>query len=95
MLITIEEARAALRLDGTDNDAIITSYLESIPSYLEATTGHDWAADEPVEPLAQTVTKFILQLWYNPQGPDSVRLKQAIDGLLTTLEAMAGAMDDV
>lgn len=89
MLITIDEARDTLRLDGMENDYIIASYLESIPSYLEASTGKDWSADDPVHPLAQTVTKFILQLWYNPQGPDSVRLKQAIDGLLTTLTAIA------
>lgn len=87
MLITIEEARDALRVDGKDNDPIIIPLLESIPSYLEATTGRSWDSD-PVHPLAQTVTKFILQLWYNPQDKDSDQLKRTIDNLLVSLTAL-------
>lgn len=88
MLITIEEARDALRVDGTDNDTIIIPLLESIPSYLEVTTGRTWVEDAQVHPLAQTVTKFILQLWFDPQGQDSERLKRTIDTLLTALTAL-------
>lgn len=87
MLIKIEEARDTLRVDGTDNDPIIIPLLESIPSYLETTTGRTWE-DTPVHPLAQTVTKFILQLWFDPQGQDSERLKRTIDNLLTALTAL-------
>lgn len=87
MLITIQEARDALRVDGSDNDPIIIPLLESIPAYLEVTTGRSWDT-EPVHPLAQTVTKFILQLWFDPQGPDSERLKKTIDSLLTALTAI-------
>lgn len=88
MLITIEEARDALRVDGEDNDTIIIPLLESIPSYLEVTTGRTWIEDAQVHPLAQTVTKFILQLWFDPQGQDSERLKRTIDNLLTALTAL-------
>ncbi|EJQ56206.1 hypothetical protein IEQ_00180 [Bacillus cereus BAG6X1-2] len=88
MLITIEEARDALRIDGEDNDTIIIPLLESIPSYLEVTTGRTWIEDAQVHPLAQTVTKFILQLWFDPQGQDSERLKRTIDNLLTALTAL-------
>ncbi|PGO43987.1 DNA packaging protein [Bacillus thuringiensis] len=87
MLITMEEARDALRVDGEDNDMIIISLLESIPSYLEVTTGRTWE-DTPVHPLAQTVTKFLLQLWYDPQDQDSERLKRTIDNLLTVLTVL-------
>lgn len=87
MLISIEEAREALRVDGQDNDVIIIPLLESIPSYLEVTTGRTWE-DEPVHPLVKTVTKFILQLWFDPQGQDSVRLKRTIDTLLVALTAL-------
>lgn len=93
MLITIEEARDTLRIDGTDNDPIIIPLLESIPAYLEVTTGRRWDT-EPVHPLAQTVTKFILQLWYDPQGPDSERLKRTIDSLLVALTAIGRNMSD-
>ncbi|MGS7463792.1 head-tail connector protein [Bacillus paranthracis] len=88
MLINIEEARDALRVDGEDNDTIIIPLLESIPSYLEVTTGRTWVEDTQVHPLAQTVTKFILQLWFDPQGQDSERLKRTIDNLLTALTAL-------
>lgn len=87
MLITIEEARDALRVDGTDNDPIIIPLLESIPAYLEVSTGHNWDT-EPVHPLAQTAAKFILQLWYDPQGQDTEKLKRTIDSLLVALTAI-------
>lgn len=91
MLIDLQEARDCLRIDGADNDIIIIPLLESIPSYLEVTTGRSWL-DTPIHPLAQTVTKFLLQLWYEPQGQDSERLKRTIDNLLTALTAIGRNM---
>ncbi|PEF36290.1 head-tail connector protein [Bacillus wiedmannii] len=93
MLIDIQEARDAVRIDGEDNDLIIIPLLKSIPSYLEVTTGRTWE-DTPVHPLAQTVTKFILQLWYDPQGQDSERLKRTIDNLLTSLTVLGRTMNN-
>lgn len=92
MLITIEEARDTLRVDGTDNDPIIQPLIESIPSYLEVTTGRTWLDDGEVHPLVQTVTKFLLQLWFDPQGQDSDRLKRTIDNLLIALTAIGRGM---
>ncbi|MGH0943465.1 head-tail connector protein [Bacillus mycoides] len=93
MLIDIQEARDAVRVDGEDNDPILISLLNSIPSYLETTTGRTWE-ETPVHPLAQTVTKFILQLWYEPQGQDSERLKRTIDNLLTSLTVLGRTMNN-
>lgn len=90
LLIDMQEARDAVRVDGADNDIILIPLLESIPFYLEATTGRTWLEDN--HPLAQTVTKFILQLWYDPQGQDSERLKRTIDNLLTALTAIGRGM---
>lgn len=92
MLISIEEARDALRVDGEDNDVIIIPLLESIPSYLEVTTGRTWTDDTLVHPLAQTVTKLLLQLWYDPQDQDSERLKRTIDNLLAALTVLGRNM---
>ncbi|HJA41873.1 MAG TPA: head-tail connector protein [Firmicutes bacterium] len=89
MLISIEEARDTLRIDGTDNDAIITSLLEAIPAYLEAQTGKTWTDDAIVHPLAQTAARFILQLWYDPLTVDSDRLKKVIDSLVSHLSIIA------
>lgn len=91
MLITIQEARDALRVDGEDNDPIIIPLLEAIPAYLEVSTGRAWDA-EPVHPLAQTATKFILQLWFDPQGEDTERLKRTIDSLLVALTAIGRSL---
>jgi hypothetical protein len=92
MLISIEEARDTLRVDGSENDDIIIPLLESIPSYLEVKTGKDWL-DDPVNPLAQTTAKFILQLWFDPQDQNSERLKRTIDSLLAALTSMARDID--
>lgn len=91
MILTLEEAREALRIDGTDNDIIIIPLLDAIPSYLETTTGRNWDT-EPIHPLAKTVAQFLLQLWYNPQSEDTERLKKTIDNLLTALTAIARSM---
>lgn len=87
MIMTIEEARDVLKIDGADNDTTINSLLNAIPSYLESTTGKPWDT-EPVQPLAKTTAGFILQLWYYPQDENTDRLKKTIDGLLTALTAI-------
>lgn len=91
MLISIDEARDAVRVDGDANDPILIPLMESIPAYLEVTTGRTWDT-EPAHPLAQTVAKFILQLWYDGQGPDTERLRRTIDGLLVALTAIGRTM---
>lgn len=93
MIISIEDARNSLRVDGDYNDDIIKPLIEAIPNYLYITTGRDWL-DEPVQPLAQTTAKFILQLWFDPQTQDSERLKRTIDSLLASLKALSRDYDD-
>lgn len=88
MIISIEEARNALRIDGNYNDEVIIPLVESIPSYLELTTGRSWDNDTTTHPLAKTASQFILQLWFDPQTQDSERLKRTIDGLLVSLTAL-------
>ena len=91
-IISLEEGREALRIDGDYNDEIIEPLIEAIPNYLYITTGRDWL-DEPVQPLAQTTAKFILQLWFDPQTQDSERLKRTIDSLLGALHALGSEYD--
>lgn len=92
MILSIEDARNALRVDGDFNDDIIIPLVEAIPNYLYITTGRDWL-DEPVQPLAQTTAKFILQLWFDSQTQDSERLKRTIDSLLGALHALGSEYD--
>ena len=88
MTLGLEEAREYLRVDGTDNDIIILSLLEAIPGYIEVTTGMT-PEQQATEPLAKTVSKFILKLWYNAEQTDSEKLQRTIDGLLKALTVMA------
>jgi hypothetical protein len=82
-IITIEEARNVLRVDGADNDSVIGPLLEAIPDYLEITTGYRYNGPPP--PLVITVTGFLLQLWYNADGTDVEKLQRTINNLLTAL----------
>lgn len=87
-MITVEEAREYLRLDGTDNDGIISPLLDAIPGYIELTTGMS-AAQQASEPLAKTASKFLLLLWYNPEQADVEKIQRVIDNLLKGLSALA------
>lgn len=88
MILTMDEARETLRVDGTENDTIIEPLVQSIPSFLEVKTGKTWDS-EPIHPLAKTVAKFLIQLWFDPQTEDSQRINRTIDNLLYTLTVMA------
>jgi len=85
MILSMEEAREVLRVDGDENDIIIYPLVESLPSYLEVTTGRSWD-DDPVHPLAKTLAGFLLMLWFDQ--PDSKALKRSIDSLTTSLTAL-------
>lgn len=86
MIMTIEEARDTLRVDGSSNDSIIEPLLAALPSYIESLVGNsvDVSGEDP---LVQTLAKFVLQLWYNPDGTDSDRLQKVIDSLAKTIKA--------
>lgn len=86
MMFTIEEARDILRIDGGDNDAIITALLTAIPPYLEATTGYT-AENGVYSPVAQAAGQFLLQLWYYGENADTDKLQRVIDSLLKALSA--------
>ena len=86
MIFTIEEARDILRIDGSDNDAMIYALLNAIPPYLEATTGYV-ASDEWYSPIAQAAGRFLLQLWYYGENADTGKLQRVIDSLLKALSA--------
>ena len=90
MILTMDEARDALRIDGTGSYTIIQSMLDSLPDYLEATTGNRWDDDQAQGyQLAKQCAKFILQLWYDPSTQDAARLSNVVEKMLGTLQVMA------
>lgn len=86
--MTLEEARDILRVNEGDNDRLIVSLLEAIPDYIEVTTGMK-PARQSVEPLVQTVEKFILTLWYFGDKSDDVALNRTIHSLLRAITVKA------
>lgn len=86
MIFTLDEARDILRLDGADNDAIITPLIEAIPPYLQETTGYI-AQRGQYSPVARTAARFLLQQWYYGENADINKLERVIDCLLKALSA--------
>lgn len=80
-VISLDEAREWLRLDNTDNDAVITGLIEGAAQYIEIATGLI-PLDQAASPLAKTATKFLLSLWYDPTQADTDKLQRSIDNLL-------------
>lgn len=80
-MIDLKQARDVLRIDGTDNDEIINSLLETLPGYIEVTTGMSEGQQE-TEPMVDTVSGFLLKLWYNAEQTEAEKLQRTIDSLL-------------
>lgn len=87
--MTLAEAEAALRLDSnTEIDNIITGLLAAVPVYIETVTG--MPADKQADyPIIDTLTGFLLRLWYYPEGADTDKIQRVIDSLLKTITIMA------
>lgn len=80
-VISLDEAREWLRLDNTDNDAVIAGLIEGAAQYITIATGLT-VEDQAASPLAQTAAKFLLSLWYDPTQADTDKLQRSIDNLL-------------
>lgn len=80
-LLSLQQARDILRVDGGDNDQLIETLIVAIPEYIEVTTG--MSLDQQVgEPLVDTVSGFLLTLWYYSDHTDDTKLQRTIDNLL-------------
>ena len=62
-MLNLTDALNVLRLDSGANDALVGSLLDAIPGYIEVTTGMSIEQQE-IEPLVDTVSGFLLTLWY-------------------------------
>ncbi len=80
-MLTLSEAKDVLRIDGTDNDALIQSLLDTVPDYIEVTTGMS-KENQETEPMVKTVAGFLLTLWYFSDSADDQKLHRTIDNLL-------------
>lgn len=89
-MLTLEEACNVLHVDQGNNDDLIYALIEAIPSYIETTTGLDYAAQQE-EPLVKTVSGFLLTQWYYADHADDQALSRTINSLLKVLTVRARA----
>ncbi len=90
-MISLTQACNILHVDKGNNDALIESLIYAIPDYIEVTTGMK-KKQQIVEPLVDTVSGFLLTLWYYSDHSDDMKLQRTIDNLLKciTLKVMRG-----
>ena len=82
--MTLEQAKNILRVDGGDNDALVSSLLYALPDYIEVATGMDYN-QQATEPRVDTVSGFLLTLWYYGDHSDADKLQRVIDSLLKAI----------
>lgn len=90
-IISLPEAYNQLRTEENDgNTDIILGLLAAIPGYIKTATGVKDPATASLDyPLLATLAKFLLTLWYNPDGTDAQQLQRVVDNLLKTIKADA------
>lgn len=88
MAMTLQEAKDVLRVDNTENDTLIQSLIDTLPGYIEVSTGMA-AGQQDNEPLVKTVSGFILRLWYYADHADDIKLQRTIDSLLKCITLKA------
>ncbi len=91
-MLSIERARDILRVDHDDGElsALIESLLLAIPDYIEVTTGMP-RSQQLNEPLVDTVSGFLLTLWFESNLADDKKLQRTIDNLLKCITIKAKA----
>ena len=87
-MMDVSEGLQILRMDPEEEtEMIISGLLAAIPPYIETTTGMSIEEQEDCA-LCDTVSGFLLRLWFFPDGSDSEKLQRIVDSLLKTITAM-------
>ena len=86
--MTLSEACNVLHVDEGNNDELISSLLQALPSYIEVATGLT-EEQQALEPLVDTVSGFILTQWYYADHADDQALTRTINSLLKALSIRA------
>ena len=91
--MTLVDAYDVLRVDPGENDDLISSLIDALPDYISVTTGL-LPVNQSTEPLVETVSGFLLKLWYFGDHADDVALKRTIDCLLKAIAIKARDYND-
>lgn len=86
MIITVEEAKQYLRLDGDEEDVLIESLVSAAESYLKNATGH---AFDATNSLAKLFCWVLVTDWYEHRehvGQASERVRPIVESMLAQLK---------
>jgi hypothetical protein len=72
---------------GEESHGIIEALGHAVPAYIETATGYpaELTETEPSETVKQ-LARFLIALWFNPDGADSDRLRKVIDAFLLVVK---------
>lgn len=87
-----QDALDLLRV-SSDNSGIIAQLAASIPPYVYVTTGYPMeltAGNNPDE-LVKQLSRFVLQLWYNPDGTDAQTLTCVVTSMAKSVKALVSS----
>ena len=87
-MLSLNDACNILRVDMGNNDELITGLSETIPRYIETTTGYP-EEKQDADPLCRTVSGFLLTLWYYADHAEDQKLQRTIDSLLKCITIKA------
>ena len=86
--MTLSEACNVLHVNEGDNDELIESLLDALPSYIELCTGLK-PIHQGRESLVGVVSCFLLTHWYYADHADDQALTRTIDALFKALSLKA------
>lgn len=92
--LTTDEALDMLRA-GDESTQIVESLCHAVPEAVQAKTGYgaELMRGEPSE-LAKLLGRFLIQMWFCPDGTDSERLRHVVDDLAHVLAAVTASEDE-
>ena len=92
--MTLSAACNVLHVNEGDNDELVSSLLLAIPDYITVTTGL-LPVNQSTEPLVETLSGFLLTLWYYADHSDDQALTRTIDALTKALTLKARDYNDI
>lgn len=82
-----------------DNIGVIEQHTETIPYYVEITTGYpaELAKGMDCDETVKQLCRFVLQQWFNPDGTDATKIARVVTSLTKAVKALviAQGMDGV
>lgn len=75
---------------GEENYGIIEALSATVPEYVQTTTGYpaELLAGEAPHETAKQLARFLVILWFNPDGSDAGQVRQVVNSLTYALKAL-------